>query len=539
MQPRPKTILWAVPCPVAVILMMFGSSDASQEDFYGGHLSVLDGSVSIQSAYDPELRPAEMNLLVEEGTRIVTAHDGRAEVQLSGNDILRLWHDTEVDFIDVEGPVETWMKLGSVYVRTNPERGEGCGQKIVTPTSTVCVTGGTTLKIDVEHEERTRVTVLEGNAEVFSENDSVLLRSRQMATVGVARFYGPTRLTADPGESFIRWCVERDELLVRPLNDRDPPIDITAACELDRYGSWVYVPELSVRVWRPRVVVGWSPYRHGRWTWSLRYGSFWVSHEPWGWLPYHYGSWSWCAPWGWVWVPGHVWHGARVSWVVSGDYIGWRPLLYGPEHITVKIPPIHHRYCFVHETEITRPHSRIVYLDRGHFQRHTIVTAKGPTSIIRPPNRVRKGPEKAASKGGYTQRLPKRSPAVGRHAGNHASRSSGGSGVQGRSFGKGLAEKRTETRKHPNPKNAGQRQDAGAKRVRPSQKPARQTGVRSKPANSPGPKLDQVNSVSKSIARQASRHGGNVENRGHATERKSRIAKPRSSYSFSSQRGRR
>ena len=562
MQPQRKTIILAVPCLMAIILMMFGSSDASQEDFYGGHLSVVDGSVLIQSAYDSELLTAEMNLLVEEGTRIVTARDGRAEVQLSGNDILRLWHHTEVDFIDVEGPVEMWMKLGSVYVRTNPERGEGCRQKMFTPTSTVCVTGGTILRIDVEHEERTRVTVLEGNAEVFSDSDSVLLHSRQMVVVGVARIYGPTRLSADHRDRFVRWCEVRNELLGSPLNHRYPPTGVPAAIELDHYGSWVSVPELTVRVWRPRVAVGWSPYRHGRWTWSLRYGWFWVSHEPWGWVPYHYGSWSWYSPCGWVWVPGDAWHGARVSWEVSGDYIGWRPLLYGPNRISVKIPAKHHPYYFVHKTSIARPHRRIIKLEKSHLQRHRIVAVKSPSSIISPPNRVRRGPDKVAVKGGYGERLAKRPLVVGRHASDHASHPSRRSGLQNRSFGARLAERRTETTKHAKLKIVGQGHDAGTKRSSLSKRPAKQIrapaikdavsknrnqvnaagppsrrnpGIglpkaRSKRAESPRPK------GSRSI-RQPSRHRGNVETRGHATEGKSQLSSSRSSHRPSGQRG--
>ena len=596
MQPQRKKIILAVSCLLAIVLMMFGSSDASQETFYGGHLSLVDGSVLIQSAYDSELLTAEMNLLVEEGTRIVTARDGRAEVQLSGNDILRLWHDTEVDFIDVEGPVEVWMKLGSVYVRTNPERGKGCRQKIVTPTSTVCVTGGTILRIDVEHEERTRVTVLEGNAEVFSGSDSVLVHSQQMVAVGVTRIYGPTGFNADHSDRFVRWCDERNELLGSPINHRYPATGGPAAINLDHYGSWAYVPELSVRVWRPRVVAGWGPYRHGRWSRSLRHGWFWVSYEPWGWVPYHYGSWSWHSPLGWVWVPGHVWHAARVSWVVSGDYIGWRPLLYRPNRVTVKIPAEHHRYSFVHKTSITRPQKRSIELDKSHFHRHRLESVNGPNSIIAPVNRVRKGPDKAVFKEGYAERPAKQVRVVRRHAGDRASHPSRRSGLQNRSSGERLVERRPETRKHAKPKIVRHGQDAGTntKRIGLSKKPTRRTGTpvvkhavtkdrnrvtvagppsrrnpgfgvpktRSKPVVSPRPKGDRANSPdhgsiaarkprrtslndrgssskgSRSV-RQPSQHRGEAKIRGHGTGRKSHPSKPRSSNRTSSQRGRR
>ncbi len=597
MKPRRKEVILAVSCLMAVVLITADPSDASEEYFYGGHLSAVGGSVWIQSAYDSELTRAEMNLLVEEGTRVATARDGRAEIQLSGNHVLRLWHDTEVDFVGVEEPAEIWMKLGSIYVRTTPQGGEDYVQKIVTPTSTVYVPGNTILRMDVESEEITRVAVLEGNAEVFSGRDSLLLHPRQMTTVGVTRIYGPVRLSTAPGDGFVRWCNEREEILASPLDPRSPRVDGPAVSELEPYGSWVYVPELSVRVWRPRVAVGWSPYHHGRWTWSVRYGLFWISNEPWGWIPYHYGSWSWYASCGWVWVPGSVWHGARVSWVVSGDFIGWRPLLYSSSHITVHIPAKQHPYYFVHRSSITDRHTRSVQLDNNHLARHRTVVLKDPNSIVSPPNRVRRTPDRPAVTGSHGQRRAEHSQAVERHTGDPGSRSSRRSGLQERGSGERFAGKRSETTEHPKGAVARQGQDSGVKRTGVSRGPAsgrtatspardaavkpreptrayagpsrsnRGTGVsgtHSRPVTSGTLKGDRRNTPTQgtvsarrgagestagrdlaarvsSSARQSSGNRGEVRTQGNASERSSRGSRSTStgSHRASTQRGRR
>ncbi len=527
-------------------LILLGSSAATSEIFYGGHLSVVEGSVSIQSPTDEALSPAEMNLLVEEGTRLLSASDSRAEIRLSGNDVLRIWDDTEVDFVGLEGSVEVWMRAGSVYVRTSPDRSEDCGMKVVTPTSTVCVTGGTILRVDVEDERRTRVSVLEGHAEVFFERESVGLGSAQTATVAVSGIYGPIRFRMDHRDRFIEWCSERDEVLGSPGGHPHLPVDVPAARELDDHGSWVYAPEVKLHVWRPRVVVGWSPYHHGRWTWSIRYGWFWVSYEPWGWVPYHYGSWSWYARCGWVWVPGAVWHGARVNWVVCGDYIGWRPLLYGHNHITVKVPARHHRYHYVHKTSIRSTHRRIVKLEKGYVKRHKIVSVRTPTSIVGAKKVVRRQPERPAVKRTYGQRLQKRAVQGERNPKDRISYRSGrGDPPKTRSSAAAVSGRRGDQGKKLHSASVSPQQ--GSKRYQGSVSPKRVTKKyqgsvvpkqgRKKYQGSVSSKqggkryLDRGPSGSppRAVKRPSGQHRKS-DIRGQTNEGKRRISKPRASY---------
>jgi hypothetical protein len=119
-----------------------------------------------------------------------------------------------------------------------------------------------------------------------------------------------------------------------------PPSLRDESYALDENGSWESVPYegTSRWFWRPRVVVGWSPFTVGRWTdW---YGDqTWIPAEPFGYVTHHYGNWVYVRNY-WYWAPpvvsarvglplldiGSFWSPGRVSWIHSGAYVGWVPL---------------------------------------------------------------------------------------------------------------------------------------------------------------------------------------------------------------------
>jgi uncharacterized protein DUF6600 len=119
-------------------------------------------------------------------------------------------------------------------------------------------------------------------------------------------------------------------LLIGSAVRNDAAVNVTVGVNtgdfgfLGTYGTWVDVPEHG-RVWRPRVVSGWSPYSRGEWIWTDQ-GWTWISDEPYGWAVYHYGDWTYTSNYGWVWIPGYNWSPARVQWMYYGDFAGWAPL---------------------------------------------------------------------------------------------------------------------------------------------------------------------------------------------------------------------
>lgn len=120
-----------------------------------------------------------------------------------------------------------------------------------------------------------------------------------------------------------------------------PPSLQTEAYALEENGRWESVPyEGSSRwFWRPTAVsVGWSPFTVGRWTeWGG--DQTWIPEEPFGYITHHYGNWVYTRNY-WYWAPpvaavrvglpllnlGFFWYPGRVSWIHSGDHVGWVPL---------------------------------------------------------------------------------------------------------------------------------------------------------------------------------------------------------------------
>ncbi len=92
------------------------------------------------------------------------------------------------------------------------------------------------------------------------------------------------------------------------------------------YGQWVRNADYNY-VWVPtQVDPDWSPYTHGHWVYTDRYGWYFQSDEPFAWAVYHYGRWGYEPAIGWYWVPGTRWAPAWVAWRRGDRHLGWAPL---------------------------------------------------------------------------------------------------------------------------------------------------------------------------------------------------------------------
>jgi hypothetical protein len=138
---------------------------------------------------------------------------------------------------------------------------------------------------------------------------------------------------------------------------------------LQPYGRWVRYPEYNY-VWVPtKVDRQWAPYTNGHWSYTERYGWFFVSDEPFASIVYHYGRWGYDDAIGWFWVPGNQWAPAWVAWRRDDRNIGWAPL--PPEHrgyavnvsITININSIpRDHWYFVDTRRFLDPHLSTVVI---------------------------------------------------------------------------------------------------------------------------------------------------------------------------------
>ena len=175
-----------------------------------------------------------------------------------------------------------------------------------------------------------------------------------------ARYYvaaGSTSILADQGQVssgegtvdpvWDQWNQVREDFWAEKAMVRGrsaeylPPALQEESYTLEENGRWERVPyEGDWRwFWRPTTVAaGWSPFTMGRWTdW---YGDqTWIPSEPFGYVTHHYGNWVYVRN-NWYWAPpyagvqiglpllnvGFFWNPGRVSWIHSGDHVGWVPL---------------------------------------------------------------------------------------------------------------------------------------------------------------------------------------------------------------------
>ena len=347
-----------------------------------GHISYVEGEVTLQRAIEPEPSEAGVNEPVTPGDRAWTASYGRAEIRLADGSVLRMDGRTKVDFVafgEAAGQ-ETLVRLwnGSIILRLVDV--SGATFRVDTPAGSVFPVSEGLIRIDVDESGTTTLSVYEGVAELASEGGSALVRSGQRSLVQSGRRPEPSyEFNTARWDEFSSWSDGRDQLYRRTTRVRGVPEEVAVyAGELDHYGTWRYDSSYG-HVWYPRVLVGWSPYHQGRWAYTA-FGWTWVSYEPWGWAPYHYGRWG-HGPYGWHWIPGAHWGPAWVSWAFGPSWIGWSPLGYYDR------PVFSYRSVFHYRGGRAVPRHRVTrgwnFAHNQHFASRSVATTRLGVEDIR------------------------------------------------------------------------------------------------------------------------------------------------------------
>lgn len=305
-------------------------------------LSVMQGDVSSQRGTNGDWAAAAVNEPLLEGDSIATAAGARGEVQLDFADRLRLDANSQATLAALtrsQIKVQVGQGLVDYVVVANGE----AGVEVDTPNLAVRPQGAGVIRIQVNSESESLVTVRRGSAEVSTPQGSTTLASGQTITVEGTDTPEYQISDAAPLDGFDQWNQERDRTLEAAASWSHTNRYYTGAGDLDGYGRWVFVPGYG-QVWQPAVGPAWTPYSVGRWVWEPGWGWTWVSSEAWGWAPYHYGRWFYYQT-GWVWWPGPVavtpmyrpvWSPAYVAFVglraggvsvgVGFGSVGWVPV---------------------------------------------------------------------------------------------------------------------------------------------------------------------------------------------------------------------
>lgn len=349
-------------------------------------VSGSDKSLMIKQL-DTDWFEATENTPIGEGDMVWQDKGGQSEIYLDKGTYLRLGPESGVQF----------TKLADDEVRVTLTKGEvvasdssGTPMLLDIPGQTVVLNQGSRAKVKVADNGASQVTSKKGRVEVNGPRGQFRLDPGQ--SLNSDSTGNDVRLTrTNGGDSFENWSDQRDRQLVI-VNSPAPAVTYLpepAVVEMADNGVWVDDAEYGW-VWRPRVVVGWAPYREGRWTWRPAWGWTWVSYEPWGWYPYHYGRWIMVSG-GWAWSPVYVvhthWSPALVFWVEGPDYIAWQPIPYSVVSVGVFLnfgPTYMNRYID-HRCITTVPYRDF---NRGHYNNYVRPwpgDCRGSCQVVRTP----------------------------------------------------------------------------------------------------------------------------------------------------------
>jgi hypothetical protein len=329
-----------------VILIVFafsliGAAPLPAQERYPAvaRLSFISGPVTYSRGDDPdEWDDAIENVPLTIGDRIYAPEDGRAELQLSSGNFVRLAPRSYLSTLNLSDDIKQFY-LGEGVASFNIRRLQSDEViEIDTPNVSVTLEEPGQYRVAVDEDGNSRITVWRGRVIVAASGRQVAVENSEIRVYGIdSPRYEIVGLPAT--DAFDRWVSERDDRFERAYSDayRYASEDIVGAEDLADYGRWEAIPEYGY-AWTPsRVAAGWAPFSDGRWYWQDPWGWSWISNERWGWATSHYGRWT---PYRsrWYWVPVRPrtrvrYAPAVVEFVRVRDHVGWFPLHPRDRHI--------------------------------------------------------------------------------------------------------------------------------------------------------------------------------------------------------------
>jgi hypothetical protein len=302
-------------------------------------VSLVEGDVNFQRSQDKrdEWFEATANLPLHESDQIYTGANGRAEVQFTGGNLVRLSGDTNFRISQFNNAtMQFGVSIGTATFRidnldkrklqtvdaSQADNDQPIYFEVDSPVVAVTFLREGSYRINVADDGTTEVIVRRGAVELYNKELGTipLKEGRRIVVEGKDPSLYQVRKVEEKDE-WDRWNDRRDQELFARAEYRSVhyvPAYIPGVYDLDHYGDWIDAPGYGW-VWCPRVVsYGWAPYRNGNWRWYPTYGWTWVGYEPWGWVPYHYGRWAYWSN-RWCWVP-QISFGFSIGW-------SWSPAL--------------------------------------------------------------------------------------------------------------------------------------------------------------------------------------------------------------------
>jgi hypothetical protein len=347
---------------------------------------------------------------------LFSSEDGKAELIMPNNTLLRIGGDTQVQLIELteantqlvisSGTARLYNRSSAAEIKATTSFGN-----VILPPATVCdvyvhekqaeVASLKGTVVFTQHDRSTRHDVIAGSSSIIATPDNI-----------VASAYSTTT-------AWDRWNADRDAQWTKRMQARGQSAQYLPdslqqhAWELENNGRWerVYYDGAHRYFWRPVYVnAGWTPFSAGRWI-LWRGEHTWVPGEPFGYVTHHYGNWVYAGSC-WYWAPpvsrvmvsaglpllhvGMNWYPGRVAWVSSGFSIGWIPLapyeIYYSSRYWGSRSRVRH-YHHYYDCRKYRHYRHARFVEHRHFYRsknyrHAGIRSMKPDEKVRAASRV-------------------------------------------------------------------------------------------------------------------------------------------------------
>jgi hypothetical protein len=294
-------------------------------------LSDVQGSVQVLDPSGAAFGQAQPNMPIVQSMKLVTAEDGRAEIQFEDGSVARVTPNSAIKLAvlsrNPDGSTLTVIEAdsGLTYYELN---GRGGQYTVRMGPDNLIPVDSSSFRVDQDNNPAI-LAVTHGSVHVSNDESLAAdVHTNQSIRFDMQNPDEYQLVDSVTANSWDQWNSDRDEALAEldenATNARastgNP--DNPAWSDLDANGDWYNVPGYGMG-WAPSGVgEDWDPYGLGSWGYYDGIGYTWMSGYSWGWWPYHCGAWSWFDGFGWTWFPGNCGWGGVGGWYPYG--VIWR-----------------------------------------------------------------------------------------------------------------------------------------------------------------------------------------------------------------------
>ncbi|MFP4163006.1 MAG: FecR domain-containing protein [Chitinispirillaceae bacterium] len=174
-----------------------------------GVVTLIEGDVSIQKVKDDSAIPLTVNTTVTPGDKIITGTDGKAELIINRESVVRLKENTRMtveDFRDENrGSKKTRLDCGSgtIWSKVKKFKDKMCRFELSLPTAVAGV-HGTVYQVSVDPEDKSEVRVYTGEVAVSDKPSEQSSENGVQEESGPSEVQGPTEVSMETWVHVVR-----------------------------------------------------------------------------------------------------------------------------------------------------------------------------------------------------------------------------------------------------------------------------------------------------------------------------------------------